>query len=143
LTVLDERLTAWLKEMSMDPAKIPMSRAARELMALWDQREDRAAAQGRALGLTEGLTAGRATGKREALVTLLGARGLAPTAKQKAAIEGCEDPAQIDRWIVKAATATTVAEVLAADAPSRPRPRTRPAKTVKTPSRAKRKTKRA
>jgi hypothetical protein len=147
LSVLDERMTAWLKEMSMDPAKIPMSPAAREIMALWKQRDLDAIAKGRAEGLTEGLTAGltagRATGKREALVTLLGARGLAPTAKQKAAIEGCEDPAQIDRWIVKAASATTVAEVLAVEAPARPRSRTRPAKTVKTPSRAKRKAKRA
>jgi hypothetical protein len=131
LSVLDERMTAWLKEMSMDPAKIPMSPAAREILALWKQRDLNATARGLAMG------------KREALITLLGARGLAPTAKERAAIAGCEDPAQIDRWIVKAATATTVAEVLSVEAPARPRPRTRPAKTVKTPSRAKRKAKRA
>jgi hypothetical protein len=131
LGVLDERMTAWLKEMRMDPAKIPMSPSARQLIALLDEREDAAAARG------------LARGKREALVALIGARGLALTAKQQKTIEGCEDPAQLDRWIVKAATATSVAEVLAAAAPARTRSRTRPSKTIKPPSRAKRTTKRA
>jgi hypothetical protein len=131
LGVLDERMTAWLKEMRMDPAKIPMTPSARRLIALLDRREDRAAAEG------------RAEGKREALVALLSARGLAPTEKERAVIDRCADPARLDRWIVKAATATSAAEVLAADAPPRPLRRTRTAKAVKTPSRAKRKAKRA
>jgi hypothetical protein len=127
LGVLDERMTAWLEEMRMDPAKIPMTPSARRLIALLNRREDRAAARG----------------KREALVALLAARGLAPTEKERAVIEGCEDWGRLDRWVVKAATATSVAEVLAAGSPARPRTRTRPAKTVTTPSRAKRKAKRA
>jgi hypothetical protein len=133
--------------MRMDPAKIPMSPSARRLIALLDRREDRAAAMGRAEGLTLGLAEGRAEGrtrgKREALVALVDARGLALTAKQRRTIEGCEDPEQLDRWIVRAATATSAAKVVAAAAPPRPRPRTRTPKTVKTPSRAKQKAKRA
>lgn len=117
LNLLDERMTAWLEEMSMDPAKIPMTPAARRILALWEQRDQAAT--------DKGLAKGRAEGKREALVALLGARGIAPTAEQRATIEACEDPAQLERWIVEAATATAAAQVIAPAAPARPRPRSR------------------
>jgi hypothetical protein len=130
VSLLDERMIAWLEEMSMDPAKIPMSPRARRLIALWDQREDRAR--------NEGI----AEGKRDALLAVLAARGLAPTTQEQAAIESCKDPAAFDRWLVKAATATSTGEVLSADqAPARPRART--GKASKTAPRAKRRVKRA
>jgi hypothetical protein len=136
LGLLDERLTAWIKEMRMDPAKIPMSPSARRLIALLDQREGRAHAEGR----TEGL----AQGKRETLVKILSARGLLPTSEERAAIDGCTDPVRIDRWIIEAMTAASVSAILgAAKAPAAPRPRPRAAKTPKTAPRAKRRVKRA
>jgi hypothetical protein len=111
LTLLSARMLAWLEETQMDPAKIPMSRAALEFKArIGAQARNEGLAEGRTEGRTEGL----AEGKRGALLALLGARGLPVTGKERAAIEGCADPATLDGWIVKAATAGSVGEVLEA-----------------------------
>jgi hypothetical protein len=131
LSLLNERMIAWLEEMRMDPAKIPLSPAARRLKALWAQREDQARAEG------------LAQGKREALVTLLEARGLAPTAVERATVDACQDPAAFDRWIVRATTAASVSEILGPDQEPAVRPRTRIAQTTNTAPRAKRRVRRA
>jgi hypothetical protein len=130
VSLLDARMMAWLEEMSMDPDKIPMSPRARRLVALLNQREDRA--------LAKGLT----RGKREALLALLGARSLVPSEGELAAIEGCQDPAAFDRWIIRAATAASVGEVLAADKKAAPA-RLRGHAAKKSASRAKRRPTRA
>jgi hypothetical protein len=106
LGLLGERMLAWLKETMMDPDKIPMSPAARKLKAL-------ISAEGRKEGRKEGLAEGLARGKREVLLDLLDSRGLPVTAAQRATIDGCVDPVTLGRWVVKAATAASVGEVLA------------------------------
>jgi hypothetical protein len=67
----------------------------------------------RSLDRAEGHAEGRVAGKREALLTLLGARGMAPDGATRERILGERDPARLDRWIVRAATHATIAEVLA------------------------------
>lgn len=48
----------------------------------------------------------------EALLTILAARGFRLTAPQRKRIVTCAEPAQIEAWIAKAATAKSVASVL-------------------------------
>jgi hypothetical protein len=57
---------------------------------------------------------GEATGEAAAILKFLAARGVAVPEDARAMILGCEDGAQLDTWLVRAATATTVDEVLAA-----------------------------
>lgn len=45
----------------------------------------------------------------------LAARGIPVDAEARARIEACQDLATIDRWIVRAATAASVEDVLAAE----------------------------
>jgi len=100
LNLLSERMLAWLKEKAMNP-KSRLSPAVLEFKA--------------AIGgpyRAEGLAEGRAEGERKALLMLLGSRGLSTTAEERATIEGCSDPAVLDRWFLRAVTAGSVAEVL-------------------------------
>jgi hypothetical protein len=59
-----------------------------------------------ARGLVEGLA--------HAVLTLLGARGIPVSAEARAHIEATRDRATLDRWLVRAATAVSVEEVLRA-----------------------------
>jgi len=43
---------------------------------------------------------------------VLGSRGILATAEERATIEGCSDPAVLDRWFLRAVTAGSVAEIL-------------------------------
>ena len=100
LNLLSERMLAWLKEKAMNP-KSRLSPAVLEFKA--------------AIGCpyrAEGLAEGRAEGERKALLMLLGSRGLSATAEERATIEGCSDPAVLDRWFLRAVTAGSVAEIL-------------------------------
>ena len=92
LTLLSARMLAWLEETTMNPDKIPMSPAVLKFKARL-----------------------KAEGQRRALLMLLGARGLSATETERASIESCTDPARLDAWVVKAATASSVAEVLGAE----------------------------
>jgi Uma2 family endonuclease len=74
-------------------------------------------------GKIEGEIEGRLTGQRDALLAVLNARGLAVSEEERAAITGAEDVAVIERWIVQAATANSVAEALATPGHARPRQR--------------------
>ncbi|WP_437680741.1 hypothetical protein [Sorangium sp. So ce131] len=67
----------------------------------------------------EGRREGRIEGKQEALLVILTARGLPPTDQERAQITSCTRGADLDRWIVRAATASSTSEVLA---PARSRP---------------------
>lgn len=62
-------------------------------------------------GIAEGKAEGIAKGKAEAVLRLLDARGLAPTAEQRGQVTACTDPAQLDLWFDRAITAATAAEV--------------------------------
>jgi hypothetical protein len=77
-------------------------------------------AQGRAEGLTEGLTKGRTEGRAEEaarnLLAVLQARGIAVQDSVRERILVQKDPEQLERWLNKAAVASSVAEVI--DEPS-------------------------
>lgn len=68
-------------------------------------------AEGKAEGTAEGKAVGTLEGEAKALLAVLGARGLAVDAKTRARIGGCTDPGQLERWIVRAATASSLADV--------------------------------
>ena len=113
LSLLSERMLVWLEEMQMNPDKIPMSPAALRFKAhLKAEGLAEGRTEGRIEGRTEGRTEGLAEGERKALLTLLGARGLPVSAEERAAIDGCKDPAKLDHWIVRAVSAGSAAEVL-------------------------------
>lgn len=117
LSVLSERMLELLREASMNPDKIPETPAARRLRLFLE-------AQGRKKGRAEGEAKGEAKGRQEALITLLRARGLSPSQDDEARIRACTDAAKLDRWITRAATATSVREALGTKSPrARARPR--------------------
>jgi hypothetical protein len=65
----------------------------------------------------KGLREGEARGKVAALLTVLAARGVPIDEATRARIEGSEDPARLDRWLARAATALAASEALDDDAP--------------------------
>jgi len=81
-------------------------------------------AEGKALGLVEGkalgfaagkavgLAEGAVRGKREALLLLLAARGCLLGSAHQARILAEQDPDRLDRWILRAATCTDIADVV-------------------------------
>jgi hypothetical protein len=77
-------------------------------------------AEGHVEGKAEGEAKGKAEGVRSALFTLLRVRGLSVSDAERAIVEACADAAQLDRWIERAATATSTRAVLAAK-PAPPR----------------------
>ena len=86
--------------------------------------------EGRTEGKTEGKTEGELEGRRGALLTFLGARGLAVSAEERARISAERDMIVLDRWIMKAATASTTEVVLGAEEPT-PRRRARRSRAAK------------
>ena len=69
-------------------------------------------AQGRAEGRTEGRTEGRAEEAARAVLMVLQARGIAVTDSFRERILAQKDPELLERWLEKAAVASSVAEVL-------------------------------
>ena len=108
----------------MDINKIPETRATRALWRVLDKQGQEREALGEARG--------EARGAMRALFALLAARGLAPTKQERTSIAAVTDLAVLDRCVQMAATATSVAEVLASAGGSRrrvarsgtPKPRT-------------------
>jgi hypothetical protein len=66
-------------------------------------------AAARAVGRVEGL----AEGKADAILQFLEARGIAVNPTQRQEILGCSDPDQLDRWLRRAAFASSADEVMA------------------------------
>jgi hypothetical protein len=64
--------------------------------------------QGKAEGKAEGEAKGKAEGEATAVLTVLGARGIAVPDHVRARITGCTDLEQLDTWVRRAATASTV-----------------------------------
>lgn len=122
VSVLSERMLALLREASMNPNKIPETPAARKTRLFLE-------AQGRKRGRIEG----EVKGKQDALLALLKARGLSVSTEQRRILRGCTDPAKLDRWIVEAAFASSVDDVLGTKG------RTTPARTLR-PRRPERRT---
>ena len=73
-------------------------------------------AEGREEGRLEGRVEGEARGKADALVTILTARGIGPSASEHVRIAAEQDVGRLERWLVRALTATSAADVLADDA---------------------------
>jgi hypothetical protein len=65
-------------------------------------------AEGEAVGFTKG----HLSGKAEALMAVLAARGLALDEASRARITGCLDVARLERWLVHAVSASSVEDVV-------------------------------
>ena len=65
------------------------------------------------IGKAEGIAEGEARGKAQTLLKLLHVKGLAVPAELTARVESCQDLDQLDRWIERVLTATTLDEVFA------------------------------
>jgi hypothetical protein len=63
-------------------------------------------------GKAEGKAKGKAKGKAESVVTILDARGIRVSKAMRDKILRCTDPALLDRWLRRAASATSAGEVL-------------------------------
>ena len=70
-------------------------------------------AEGRAEGVAEGRAEGRAEGLAEAVLAVLGARGLVPDDGSRERILAERDLQRLARWIVRAGSCVTIAELLA------------------------------
>ncbi|HEY8379242.1 MAG TPA: hypothetical protein VIK91_22265, partial [Nannocystis sp.] len=70
-------------------------------------------AAGKAEGRAEGHVEGKVAGKAEALLAVLAARGLIPDDARAAEIRATRDEALLQRWIARAAVATTIDAVFA------------------------------
>jgi hypothetical protein len=55
---------------------------------------------------------GKAEGKAEAIVAILTARGIPLDDARRARITGCSDAATLDRWLVRAISASSVEDVV-------------------------------
>lgn len=111
--VLSEPLLAFLRKVSMYLDAIPERPAARELRLFLQRQRDESEAKG------------KAKGKQEALLAVLAARGIEAAPRQRRQILACADMALLDAWIVAAATASSVSEVLAAEPPEQRAPKRR------------------
>lgn len=64
-------------------------------------------------GLADGEAKGEARGEAKALLRILASRSLSMTEEQRGQILRCEDTNQLERWIERALSARSVAEILA------------------------------
>jgi Uma2 family endonuclease len=69
--------------------------------------------EGRAEGKLEGRAEGKLEGRAEAVLLILATRGVSLDPASRARILGEREPERIDRWITRATTCTTVADLLA------------------------------
>ncbi|GGK96120.1 hypothetical protein Sme01_31560 [Sphaerisporangium melleum] len=65
-------------------------------------------AKGKAEGEAKGKAKGKAEGEANAVLTVLATRGVPVTDRQAAAILACTDLEQLEKWLTKAVTATTI-----------------------------------
>lgn len=67
----------------------------------------------RAQGIASGHAEGIADGRAEALITILVARGLAPTVSEREKILAVRDPARLQTWLVRAVSCGSLADLFA------------------------------
>ena len=65
-------------------------------------------------GMSQGMSQGKAQGKAEGVLAVLGAKGIAVSDALRERIRACTDLDTLQRWLVRAATATTVEDVVGA-----------------------------
>jgi flagellar biosynthesis/type III secretory pathway protein FliH len=68
--------------------------------------------EGELRGKRDGIREGELKGKRDALLRLLTRAGIALTEDERARIQGCADPALLDRWVDNVLGAKTASDVL-------------------------------
>jgi hypothetical protein len=145
-SVLSEPMLAALRKASMNPDKIPETPVARKTRLFLEEQgrkrgrvegEARGRAKGRAEGEAKGRAEGEVKGKRDAIIALLKVRGVALSAEDRTILRTCTDAAKLDRWIIRAATASSANEVFrSGPKPSASRaPRRRPASARPTAAR--------
>jgi Uma2 family endonuclease len=78
-------------------------------------------ARGEARGEAKGAARGEIKGAVDAVLAVLAARSLQVSPTQRRAIRATTDLATLQRWLRRAATATSTAQVMAAPRPARPR----------------------
>lgn len=93
--VLSEPMRAWLEEVAMNPQTMPKDEAFERFWQAIEARERRAEVRGEV----------------QALLKVLDARGLAPDEAARVRIEACTDKTMLEEWLVRAATASTLASV--------------------------------
>ena len=88
---------------------------ARALVARHNPVIEAVRARDRASSRAEGKIEGKVEGKIEALIAILAARDIEPDSTARERILRERDPQRLDRWIARAATSSTLAEVLACE----------------------------
>ncbi len=73
--------------------------------------EARGEARGRAAGRAEGQAEGRAEGIAESILKVLEARGIAVSPAQREEVSRCSDLDRLDRWLLRAARASSAEEL--------------------------------
>ncbi len=97
--IVNEGLPVFLKK-----AVIEATADEEATMSMWDILQAEGEARGEARG--------EAKGKAKAVIAVLKARGIEPTAEMSARILACRDDAQLEQWITRAVTAPSVADVV-------------------------------
>jgi hypothetical protein len=84
-------------------------RELREVLMITDSRfQPSLVAEIHAEGEAEGEVRGLIHGKADAVLQILAARGIPVPEADRSTIEACDDPAQLDAWIRRAATADSI-----------------------------------
>ncbi|MFO0607501.1 MAG: hypothetical protein U0324_30325 [Polyangiales bacterium] len=103
IAMLDEQFSRIAQEiLSMKPLVLPENAVVSAFVNTFQAR-----------GKEEGKAEGVAEGKADALLQLLTARGVAVDDEARARILACRDLPTLDRWFLRAVTATSTAAVLA------------------------------
>jgi hypothetical protein len=108
--IAEEEMRARTSEYATDFARAYAAAGLAEGLA---QGKAEGLAEGKAEGRAEGLAEGKAEGRAEGLLTVLAARGIEATPGQRARIRQCTDLMQFDRWLQRAATASSADEIFA------------------------------
>ncbi len=91
-----------------------LSPEEQRIMTELRQRWEREKAELRTAAMAEGEARGEAKGKAEGILTMLRARGLSVSEPVRARVLGCRDLRMLDRWLIRAATAASDTDVIAA-----------------------------
>ncbi|MFJ8977696.1 hypothetical protein [Streptomyces sp. NPDC102282] len=75
-------------------------------------------AEGRVEGRVEGRIEGRAQGQADAVLVILGARGIEITHATREKVTTCGDPEVLRRWLIRAASVTTSDEIFDEETPA-------------------------
>ncbi|MFO0604999.1 MAG: hypothetical protein U0324_17585 [Polyangiales bacterium] len=106
--MLDGRLREAARKMTMDFSKIPEGPVHKYLREVFTKIGVK---QGEKRGKELGKELGKKLGEAEALLRVLAARGFTVSAATRKRVLACDDKRTLDRWIDRAATATTLEAV--------------------------------